>query len=285
MTAGTVISGGFPGRVAQEVQPNQKCSGCLHYADHAGRTGACTIGLRPWLCGDGQAQDIGYAPIARGAGTYLHDMTAHVARPGHEIDPQASSALHGVGSTRPVQFKQVSLGEEHVHIVKSIVTQHKAMQESMCRLCKSRGAIGMAPANVAVQVCTCEPIEARTVAKSLMSQLSNRERSRVTLDEATQFVYDVAEAGFELPVEKAIDHEKHSHIVTGPYAEGGRGYSSAHTAQAAADKLDNKYGAYRHQVSKNPKYNPPKSPTNDWKQKYPRGAVAKFKSTDPQNRG
>jgi len=202
MTAGTVFSDGFPGRVAQEVQPNPKCRGCLHYVDSAGRTGACSIGLRPWLCGDGDAQDIGYAPITAGAGAYLPDMVAHVAR-ARETEPQDTAALYGAGSTRPVQVHQVSLGEEHVHLIKSLVERHVEMEQTMCRLCKSRGAIGRGPMNNEPQSCSCKPIEARTVAKSLMAQLSNRERSRVTFDDAVAFVYDVADAGFAMPIVKA----------------------------------------------------------------------------------
>ena len=203
MSAGTVISGGFPGRVAQEVQPNPKCRGCLHYVDSAGRTGACSIGLRPWLCGDtGDAADIGYAPIDGGAGAYLPDMSNHGAH-AHEVETQCVSDLYGAGSTKPVQMQQVSLGEEHVHLIKSMVSQHTAMQKSQCRLCKSAGTHGMQPFNNEPQVCTCEPIEAIAIAKSLASRLTNRQRASMTLEDVTQFVYDVAKSGFKMPVEKA----------------------------------------------------------------------------------
>jgi hypothetical protein len=199
MSAGTVISGGFPGRVAQEVQPNQKCEGCLHYDRQAGRTGACTIGERPWNCGDGDMQEVGYAPIARGAGSYLPDMSNHGSH-APEVDPQHVGGLYGAGSTRPVVVQQVSLGEEHVHLVKSMVDQHTRFQKSQCRLCSMQGTHGTAPPNVGYQICTCEPIRAEVVAKALEGRMSNRLRVAVPFDELVGWVRDVAKAGFRLPV-------------------------------------------------------------------------------------
>jgi hypothetical protein len=198
MAAGTVISGGFPGRVAQEVQPNPKCHGCLHFDGQAGRTGACLIGLRPWLCGDGEAQDIGYAPIDKGAGSYLPDMVNHGAH-APEAETQFVSDLYGSGSTRPVSIEQVSLGEEHVHVVKSMYERHVQMEKSTCRLCQHQGAIGTAPSNFALGVCTCQPIAARDIAKALVPRLSNAHRRDLTLDDLTEWVRDVAKAGFKVP--------------------------------------------------------------------------------------
>lgn len=199
MAAGTVISGGFPGRVAQEVHPNQKCSGCLHYDGQGGRTGVCTIGERPWNCGTGDAQDVGYAPIARGAGAYLPDMTARrMGAP--DADPQEAADLYGAGSTRPVQVRQVTLGEEHVHFVKSLVARHSDFQKSQCRLCSMAGAHGVAPCNVGIQFCTCAPITAESVAKALTGRLSNALREAYDADELAEWVRDVAKAGFRLPV-------------------------------------------------------------------------------------
>lgn len=199
MPAGTVISGGFPGRVAQEVQPNQKCEGCLHYDRQGGRTGACTIGTRPWLCGDGGSmQDIGYAPLVRGAGAYLPDMNNHAVQ-APEVEPQASSDLHGVGSTRPVEVRQVSLGEEHVHLVKSLVTRHAELQKSQCRLCSMRGTHGVAPPNVGFQLCTCAPLAAETVAKAVVSRMSNAQRVGVSVADVADWVRGVVKAGFHVP--------------------------------------------------------------------------------------
>jgi hypothetical protein len=198
MSAGTVISGGFPGRVAQEVQPNQKCEGCLHYDRQAGRTGACTIGDSPWKCGDGDAPNIGYAPLVRGAGSYLPDMNNHGAH-APEIDPQHVGGLYGSGSTRPVEIRQVSLGEEHVHFVKSFLERHSEMQKSQCLRCSMRGTHGTAPANTDPQACSCKPVSADVVAKALVARLSNADRARVPLDAVTEWVRDVAKAGFRLP--------------------------------------------------------------------------------------
>jgi hypothetical protein len=219
MAAGTVVSGGFPGRIAQEVNPNQKCGGCLHYDGQAGRTGACTIGWQPWNCGDGDAAEIGYAPIGHGAGSYLPDMSNHGAH-APEVETQFVSDMYGAGSTRPIHVQQVSLGEEHVHFVKSMVDDHAQFQRSMCRQCQSRGAIGTAPANVEPQVCSCSPIAAREVAKALAPRLSNLARSVMTFDDVVAFVYDVAKAGFKLPLEKASFYHQSGRYDVSPGGSG-----------------------------------------------------------------
>lgn len=218
MAAGTIVSGGFPGRVAQEVQPNPKCNGCLHFDGQAGRTGACTIGLRPWNCGDGDAADIGYAPITRGAGAYLPGMSNRSAQ-ASQVGLQETDELTGAGSVRPVTFQQVSLGEEHVHFVKSLVSQHTTLQKSMCRLCQSSSMIGTAPPNIGYQFCTCAPIEARIIAKALVQKLSNLERSVIDLDDLTAFVYDVAKAGFKR-MEKATFYQVHGKYEVTPSGKG-----------------------------------------------------------------
>lgn len=201
MSAGTVISGGFPGRVAQEVQPNQKCEGCLHYDRQVGRTGACTIGDSPWKCGDGDAPDIGYAPLVRGAGSYLPDMSNHGVH-ASEVDPQHVGGLYGAGSTRPVEIRQVSLGEEHVHFVKSFLERHGELQKSQCLRCSMRGTHGTGPANTDPQTCSCKPVSADVVAKAVVARLSNADRARTPLDAVAQWVRDVAKAGFRLPAPK-----------------------------------------------------------------------------------
>ncbi len=218
MAAGTVISGGFPGRVAQEVQPNQKCGGCLHYDGQAGRTGACTIGLRPWLCGDGEAQDVGYAPLSRGAGSYLPDMGDHGAH-APEVDSQHVGVLYGSGSTRPVAVQQVALGEEHVHLVKSMVERHAELQKSQCRLCSMRGSHGVSPPNVGYQLCTCQPLEAAEVVKAIVGRMNNAQRARLVQDDgwvmgAADWVRDVAKAGFRLPAARAAAGEAPSGCVS-----------------------------------------------------------------------
>lgn len=181
------------------MQPNPKCHGCLHYDGQAGRTGACTIGLRPWLCGDGGAAEIGYAPITHGAGTYLPDMSNHGAH-AREVETQYVSDLYGSGSVKPVAVQTVSLGGEAVDFIKSMVDRHMVFERSVCRLCKSAGTtIGATPFANDPQVCTCEPIKATDVAKALVDRMSNRERARMSLDDVTQFVYDVAKAGYKMP--------------------------------------------------------------------------------------
>lgn len=212
MSAGTVISGGFPGRVAREVHPNQKCEGCLHYERQAGRTGVCTIGLRPDNCGDGEAPEVSYAPIASGAGSYLPDMSNHGAH-APEVDPQHVGGLYGSGSTRPVAIQQVTLGEEHVHIVKSVLGQHADLQKSQCLRCSMRGAHGTSPHNVDPQPCTCKPIEAATVAKAVVDRMSNALRARVPIDAVTEWVREVAKAGFKLPKPKSDGHA--AELLTG----------------------------------------------------------------------
>lgn len=189
------------GRVAQEVNPNQKCEGCLHYDRQVGRTGACLIGDSPWKCGDGDAPDIGYAPLARGAGGQLPDMSCHGAH-ASEVGPQVVGGLYGSGSTRPVEIRQVSLGEEHVHLVKSLLAQHADLQKSQCLRCSMGGAHGTAPHNTDPQPCTCRPIEAATVAKAVVGRMSNAQRAAMPIEVVTGWVREVAKAGFRLPVSK-----------------------------------------------------------------------------------
>lgn len=210
MAAGTVISGGFPGRVAQEVQPNPKCGGCLHYDPQGGRTGVCTIGDRPWNCGDGADPGIGYAPLVNRT-TQTGDLIDLVNHGAHapEVDPQGSSALHGSGSTRPVTFVQVSLGEEHAHLVKSMMLRHADLQKSQCPLCSMRGGRGGVPAGAGFQSCTCCPIEATAIAKAVVSRMSNAERAEVTSDPGwvegvADWVREVVKAGFKLPRPKRV---------------------------------------------------------------------------------
>lgn len=288
MSAGTVISGGFPGRIAREVTPNQKCEGCLHYDRQVGQIGACTIGDSPWKCGEGDAPDIGYAPITRGAGSYLPDMSNHGSH-APEVEPQHVGDLYGSGSTRPVVVHQVSLGEEHVHLVKSILERHAGLQKSQCLRCSMRGTHGTSPHNAGAQVCTCQPIGAEVIAKAIVSRMSNAQRAENSLDDITQWVRDVAKAGFRLlprradtfadvPVgsgrgddrngghlrpivkggtlEKAIDNTKHSHIVTGRLAPHGVGASGRASAHRTVDKLDNQYGASAHTAARNPNFKP-----------------------------
>jgi|SRR6185436_11806076 len=201
MPAGTVISGGFPGRIAQEVYPNQKCSGCLHYDGQGGRTGVCTIGLRPDNCGHGEAPAISYAPIARGAGSYLPDLSNHPAQ-APEAGPQVVGGLYGSGSTRPVQIQQVSLGEEQLHVVKSVMRSHADLQKTQCLRCSMRGTHGTAPHNIDPQPCSCRTITAEVVAKAVIARMSNALRARVSLEEVAEWVRAVAKAGFRLPAPK-----------------------------------------------------------------------------------
>lgn len=215
MAAGTVISGGFPGRVAQEVQPNPKCHGCLHYDGQGGRTGICTIGSKPWMCGDGDAQDIGYAPIARGAGSYLPDMSNHAVQ-AREVETQFVSSLYGSGSTRPVHVQEVTLGEGHARVVKGFYARHMEMQKTFCRLHQGHGqSYGMAaPSNFDAQVCSCSEPNVRDVAKALVPSLSNRERTLLDFDDVIEFVEDVVRAGFTR-IEKAVfPVGQHGKIVT-----------------------------------------------------------------------
>lgn len=201
MSAGTVISGGFPGRVAQEVQPNQKCEGCLHYDRQVGRTGACTIGLHPWNCGDGEAPEVSYSPLVRGAnGPDLSNHGVHAP----EVDAQHVSGLYGTGSTRPVTIQQVVLGEEHVHLVKSLVERHAELQKSQCRLCSMRGSHGIGPMNAGAQECSCVPLQAVAVAKALAARMSNAQRAQLQanpnwVQDTAEWVRAVAKAGFRAP--------------------------------------------------------------------------------------
>ena len=155
------------------------------------------------MCGDGGAAEIGYAPITHGAGSYLPDMSNHGAH-AREVETQYVSDLYGSGSTKPVSVQTMSLGGEAVEFIKSMVDEHMSFERSTCRLCKSAGTtIGATPFTNDPQVCTCVPIKATDIAKALVGRMSNRERVETSFDDVTAFVYDVAKAGYKMPVAKA----------------------------------------------------------------------------------
>lgn len=167
------------------------------------------------MCGDGDAQDIGYAPIARGAGSYLPDMSNHAVQ-AREVETQFVSSLYGSGSTRPVHVQEVTLGEGHARVVKGFYARHMEMQKTFCRLHQGHGqSYGMAaPSNFDAQVCSCSEPNVRDVAKALVPSLSNRERTMLDFDDVIEFVEDVVRAGFTR-IEKAVfPVGKHGKVVT-----------------------------------------------------------------------
>lgn len=225
---GTVISGGFPGRVAQEVTPNPKCHGCLHYDGQGGRTGVCTVGLKPAICGEGELPEFTYAPIARGAGAYLHDMNNHAVQ-AREVDAQSVGGLYGAGSTRPVQFQVVTLGDEHAHFIKSFIDQHMEVERKCCRLHQGHGlAIGSSPYHNAPQSCSCVSPTDVMVAKALLPRLSNRERVALDVDDVLDFVRAFGDVKWTGGVKIEVDAEKGMfHTPVGKY-ETSRGAGGAH---------------------------------------------------------
>lgn len=147
--------------MAQAVAPNAKCGGCLNYDQNRGEYGACLVGLRPNVCGNGEHPEMGYAPMG-GAAT---------APMGHT--PIAQSGVPGPVNATP-EVKVISLGEEHVDMVKSL--DHLLTDNSMCRA-HLRGGQGAGQVSRSVPhgfACQCRDVTDIEIAKSLYKQLNNR---------------------------------------------------------------------------------------------------------------
>lgn len=166
---------GYPGQLAQVVEPNSKCEGCMHYEPNQARSGLCMIGLRPWLCGDGNAQQVGYAPIAA-----QREVTA---------DAQAVAGVAEIPTEPGVPIVTVSLDSLHEELVAEIVGNLEPVYKSSCRLHKSSVMAG--PYNPGAYIpteCACRTLPDTVVAKALLDALAPRYRTTVSLDEATAFV-------------------------------------------------------------------------------------------------
>lgn len=200
-------------------------------------------------------QDVGYAPIAAGAGSYLPPLSNHSAQAHLVAAQDATTPMHkdGSGSHTPIQAQLVVLGEEHVGFVKSVIARHTEHEQSMCRLCKSRGTTrGMAPANVGPQLCTCKHIQAEDVAKALVPRLSNAHRVVMSFDDVVDFVRDTAKSGFD--VTKGTFFTPHGKYVTSR-AEGGKHNVDFHPHNGQPQKIGQfgSAGHARHQIMEHTK--------------------------------
>ena len=270
----------LPGQYAQSVNPNPKCESCLHYDSQQGPTGACMIGLRPWLCGDGDAPEMGYAPLTNIGPTLPVGSTC----------PQR---LGTEGHDGPdVPMKLVTLGDDYVTAVSAIVSEREALMKMSCPLHQQAiKSMGQYHHSYEEQECRCIPVTDVEVAKALVPLLSNAVRQYVSAQELVDFVGDVRTGRIsstcsddrtaiptpasyqrapatsktskmavvkssEPDFEKAIDNTKHSYIVTGPLRPQPRGFANLRAASRHVDKLDNEYGGARHSYMRNPDFKP-----------------------------
>ncbi len=171
----------YCGQLAQTVQPNAKCAGCLHFNKDRGPTGVCEIGTRPAVCGDGNSPVIGYAPVDRLTPEYPIVM-APVAQARSKDAP-----LFVV----PVQV----LGEEHAQMVKSIEHELVSQVQSRCSLHQqmSKGGNGFVSVHTPSHLmsCSCTPVSSSVIAKSVMSRLSNAASVFFAPVEIAVFVDDI----------------------------------------------------------------------------------------------
>jgi len=166
----------FPGQTAKEVSPNPKCNNCLHYMSNGGRSGVCVIGLSPWLCGDGDNQVAGYAPLDGQA----------PSDPGSFADPGRANA--NVDQLQMVPMSLTVLGDEHAEMAKSIHDELDRPQKMCCPLHQNSGVAKSYNASVGAVVCQCKRIASKSVAQKLWKALENKERVHLTFNDVVFFV-------------------------------------------------------------------------------------------------
>lgn len=169
----------IPGQIAQQVSPNPKCNNCLHYQGNAGKFGVCTIGLRPWLCGDGDNQIAGYSPLDGQGPT----------DPGSSITSVQADA--GVDQLQTVPMSLTVLGDEHAEMAKSFHDELDSYQKATCPLHQNAGVAKSYGANVGAVVCSCQRITSKSVAQKLWKALENKERVHLTMSDVVFFVRGV----------------------------------------------------------------------------------------------
>lgn len=173
--------------LGQTVDPNPKCNGCLHYDAQRGRGGVCTIGLRPFTCGTGDMPLIGYAPM---------DSLVADFQP---MAPRAQVSDGGDGKdTVTIAVKTITLGEEHVDLVKSHIRNVAPLSGQT----NDRHGISSRSTASFRAVPTASPNE-RVVVKALLTQLNNAERFVLgdTAEAAiTSFVHHVVKGEHDVDV-------------------------------------------------------------------------------------
>lgn len=194
----------FPGVIAQEVSPNPKCNGCLHYHSNGGTSGVCQVGLRPWLCGEGDNQIAGYSPLAGQKPTDPGDM----AEGGHAASDIAQQV---------VPMSLTVLGDEHAELTKSIHDELQAIERKVCPFHQNSTHANKSYAHVEDPTCNCKRIASKSIARRLYKSLQNNERVHVTEDDVLFFVrgvrkgmgvFDIARSrlyeGVEEPIAKSV---------------------------------------------------------------------------------
>lgn len=186
---GTVISGGFPGLVAREVQPNLKCHWCMHFSPQAGRFGVCEVGLQPATCGDGDSPQTGYAPASGPAATSDFENAPHSQAPEVEMQ-EAAEPLYAQVTNTKMPIKWDVLGEEHVTMVKGWAREWEDRQRALCPMHQGSGgaAQGTSHFNAGYQLCKCEPVDHGHVTKALAANLSNYAREVLDISDVHHFV-------------------------------------------------------------------------------------------------
>lgn len=131
------------------VMRNSKCDGCLHFDANRGREGVCTIGENPHSCGAGDQPSYGYAPIE-----HLAPEPTLMTTSAQPPSPGAADMSYS-----RIAMQVVSLGEEHIDMVKSLVRD--ATEQTL------RKSVG--------QVFIKEPSD-DVIARRLSTHLNNRQR-------------------------------------------------------------------------------------------------------------
>lgn len=155
---------GVYGQLAQSVQPNPKCESCLHYDAQRGLTGVCQVGLRPAICGEGEAPLIGFAPAHKVSPNVL---LAHATGGG---------AAEQASPTTKIAMRVMALGEESVEMVKSDIMRLQDL--GACAIHAAR-TIAYVPHEAAQAVCTCSTPRLSQLVKSLEASLTNYQKAMI----------------------------------------------------------------------------------------------------------
>jgi len=136
------------GMLSRTVFPNRKCESCLHYEANKSMSGVCAVGQQPAGCGTGSDPLRSFAPYT----------------------PQTPKSL--------IEH----LGDKHLGMVKSIVSDLQTLMRSHCPRHSDGGGF------YSEEACRCGTVARSLVCDGFWQKLPNRVRAVTTREEADEFV-------------------------------------------------------------------------------------------------
>lgn len=175
------------GQLANIVNPNPKCRGCLHYLD---APSACEIGLNPAICGDGSTPVQGYAPIESTG----PDPTV-TEEPGDSVTESARA-----GTPRGRDIPLVPISTSHLGDASELLALSQRMIPDLKKAAKEGCSVhgfndgGMGIGNIHASIiqtharCHCLPFTVDDCAKAIHDELGARLRNRVSIKQVKAFI-------------------------------------------------------------------------------------------------